>query len=169
MLMRKTAVMRRIASVLTVGALAAGLASCTIGDTDNGEALESAAHTEGQETEKMPEPPEFSFTDGDEEVAPEQMARNRARQARKNRVVMPRSVPLKSNAHTAMRAAEIAWPHEPISHTFLREAWDVTHGLSANCGNIEPDSRIGTRKDVNTAGTPAAVNIQARTVFGATI
>lgn len=70
LLMRKTAVMRRIASALTVGALAAGLASCTIGDTDGGEALESAAHTEEQETEKLPEPPEFSFTDGDEDVAP---------------------------------------------------------------------------------------------------
>lgn len=51
----------------------------------------------------------------------------------------------------------------------MRERFDVTHGLRANCGSIDPDSRIGTSSDVIHAGTPVDWNSHVSTVFGATI
>ena len=81
----------------------------------------------------------------------------------------PSRAPSKSMALSAMSAAEAAWPHEPMSQARLRFACAVTQGVSAACGSIEPDSRIGTSSEVNAGGTPAAVNNHGSTVFAATI
>ena len=69
----------------------------------------------------------------------------------------------------AISIAASACPHDPMSHTRLRKRWEVTHGLRNAWGSIEPDSRMGTRNEVSTAGTPAALNSHGSTVFGATI
>ena len=84
-------------------------------------------------------------------------------------IATPKAAPLSSAAESAISPADAAWPHEPTNHTHFRERCDVTQGLSAACGSIEPDSRIGTKNAVNRAGTPAAVNSHGNTVFVATI
>ena len=101
--------------------------------------------------------------------AMEHRARKTESAARRARTRTPRSGPSKSMALSAMRAAEIAWPQEPMSQARLRCACAVTQGVSAACGSIEPDSRIGTSSEVKAAGTPAAVKSQGRTVLAATI
>ena len=100
--------------------------------------------------------------------AMEQMERNTACTASRTMTAMPSALPSSNSALSAMPAEASAWPHEPINQTRLRELCDVTHGLKNACGSIEPDSRIGTRNDVNAAGTPAALNSHGSTVFGAT-
>ena len=101
--------------------------------------------------------------------ASEHNERNNAWAARRIRMTAPSGVPSRSNALSAMSPAAMAWPHEPMSHTRLRERFEVTHGLKNACGSIEPDSRMGTRNEVITAGTPAAPKSHGSTVFGATI
>ena len=42
----------------------------------------------------------------------------------------------------------------------------MTHGVSAACGSIDSDSRMGTSSAMARPGAPCAVNSQGSTVFG---
>ena len=64
----------------------------------------------------------------------------------------------------AIAATAMACPAAPITHTHVRRGWRSTHGVSAACGNIEPDSRTGTSNPTAHAGAPSATSSQVSTV-----
>lgn len=95
----------------------------------------------------------------------EDKERKIARQAKSATTVTPSEDPLSANAASAMSAAQSACPSEPNIQICFRDSCDVTQPRSAACGSIANDSRTGTSKPENAAGTPAAVNNQGKTVL----
>ena len=89
-----------------------------------------------------------------------------AKTARAARTTTAAAVPSRAAAASAITSAITPCVMEPATHTDFRCARRFTHGVSAACGNIDSDSRMGTSNAMARPGAPCAVNSHGNTVFG---
>ena len=99
----------------------------------------------------------------------EHSARAVAKPASARMTATPSATLSRNNVARPISAAATACPNAPAIQTVVRRDRDFTHGVSAACGSIEPDSRTGTSMAMKKPGAPAECSNHGNNVFAATI